>query len=550
MVAFTLFSDCLRPCAMRFLNATRCTSKVRCASLQIRAAATAIGSNGTRNSGRRWGAAKQRKPVQLAAQPASHQTESKKSHSSSKSEVLRKGKLSTPSQAPRPNCLDAAAEAIGGIAKVVIKSGKARLFRDGNPMVYPGAIDRVVGRPPPAPGASVLLQAGNGETFAWGIFNPDSLFRVRVLQSVADAERFPEQALNVPRLLEARIRAAGALRKSIGLPSDHTTVYRLINSEGDRLSGLAVDVLGDTLVVASSSLFIEMNKHLVVRLLSEVTGLADVVWRPHSVNLGLEGWRKPSADGTADAAEDTAASESRAQQLLEGNSESEAVTPGIPDSVAESVEMLENGMRLLASPYGQKTGFYVDQRDSRQLIRQLAAGRTVLDLCTYTGGFAISAALGGAKSVVGVDTSKPALDLARRNAELNGVEDRCIFLNEDIMQVMKDQFAKGLRFDIVILDPPKLAPTRNSLTAATRRYRSLNSMAVRLVSPEGGLLMTCSCSAAMTQSNTFIPTTMGAAAAAGRTLTLLRNASASLDHPANPAYLESIYLTNLLYRVT
>lgn len=114
MVAFTLFSDCLRPCAMRFLNATRCTSKVRCASLQIRAAATAIGSNGTRNSGRRWGAAKQRKPVQLAAQPASHQTESKKSHSSSKSEVLRKGKLSTPSQAPRPNCLDAAAEAIGG----------------------------------------------------------------------------------------------------------------------------------------------------------------------------------------------------------------------------------------------------------------------------------------------------------------------------------------------------------------------------------------------------------------------------------------------------
>lgn len=234
---------------------------------------------------------------------------------------------------------------------------------------------------------------------------------------------------------------------------------------------------------------------------------------------------------------------------------------------------------------GQKTGFYADQRDSRLLIRQAVAaqcqavtaqsdepltlpgapgdhsrtpsgsarrqhdGVRVLDLCCYTGGFALSAAAAGALVSVGVDSSASALALAVRNRERNGIsEHQCQFVKADIVEYMASSLAAKEQWDVVILDPPKLAPSRKALARALPRYRRLNVAAMRLLAP-GGLLMTCSCSGAVTQSGAFLPVLQEAAVAAQRRITVLRTAGPGIDHPLDPACPEGAYLTNVLLRV-
>jgi 23S rRNA G2069 N7-methylase RlmK/C1962 C5-methylase RlmI len=172
----------------------------------------------------------------------------------------------------------------------------------------------------------------------------------------------------------------------------------------------------------------------------------------------------------------------------------------------------------------------------------------VLDLCCYAGGFALSAAAGGAAEVLGIDSSPTAVELARANVELNSWQETCDFQRADVEDFMKQALEQRRQWDLVVLDPPKLAPNRRALDKATRRYRRLNSLAMRLVAP-GGLLMTCSCSGAMSQSDTFVPTLQQAARDAGRRVTVLREAGAAPDHTIDPAYPEGRYLTNVLLRV-
>lgn len=212
-------------------------------------------------------------------------------------------------------------------------------------------------------------------------------------------------------------------------------------------------------------------------------------------------------------------------------------------------QVVENGVRYLASLDGQKTGFYADQRDSRLLLRSLASGSSVLDLCCYSGGFALNAALGGASYITGVDSSSPALELAKSNASLNRLDANSIdFVKADVAEYMKSALSEGKQWDIVVLDPPKLAPNRKVLQRATAKYRNLNAMAIRLTKP-GGLLMTCSCSGAMTQSGNFLSVIQEAAMSANRRVTQLRYAGAAPDHTIDPAYPEGTYLTNVLLRV-
>lgn len=406
-----------------------------------------------------------------------------------------------------------------GIAKVVLKKGKTQLFKDGSPMVYSGAVDRIVGRPPPTTGDAVLVTDGTEKPIGWGLYNSVSMFCVRLMQLEDEAAKDPSCVLNVDRLLENRISAAVALREQLWLPSAQTNAYRLVNSEGDRLSGLIVDIFGDEAVVASSAAWVEKYKQQIKDCISKINHINHITWRPSIDILKEEGLDL---------------SDSRAMDL--------SLSP-------RTVKALENGISYLVSLEGQKTGFYADQRENRQYISSISKGQKILDICCYTGGFALNAACSGALSVTGVDSSSPALEIAQENVVLNNLDPGVIsFLKEDATYFMKTAIAKGDSWDIVILDPPKLAPRRKVLQNATGMYRNLNSLAMQLTR-RGGLLMTCSCSGAMTQSGMFLRILQSAASMAGRKITVVRQAGAGCDHPIDPSYPEGEYLSNVLLRV-
>ncbi|KAK6934734.1 S-adenosylmethionine-dependent methyltransferase [Dillenia turbinata] len=415
-----------------------------------------------------------------------------------------------------------------GVAKVVLKKGKTQLFKHGSPMVYSGAVDRVIGRPPPKTGDVVLVADGTEKPIGWGLYNSVSMFCVRIMQLEEEAARDPSCALDIEKLLERRIHEAIELRRNLGLPSTNTNVYRLVNSEGDRLSGLIVDVFGDLAIVASSAAWVEKYRPEIEACISRIDNINNISWRPSVEILKEEGW--PLLD----------VRETHKLTSLDG------------------IKVKENGVIYSISLRGQKTGFYADQRENRKYISAISNGQRVLDLCCYSGGFALNAALGGATDVTGVDTSMPALELAKENIALNKLGTNISFFREDASEFMKCAISRNQSWDIVILDPPKLAPRRKDLCvisntlevlqSASGMYRNLNSLAMQLTE-RGGLLMTCSCSGAMTQSGMFLRILQDAASMAQRKITILRQAGAACDHPIDPSYPEGEYLSNVLLGV-
>ena len=225
-----------------------------------------------------------------------------------------------------------------------------------------------------------------------------------------------------------------------------------------------------------------------------------------------------------------------------------------------AVILQESGVLYRAYPYqdGQKTGVYCDQRDNKYNLAMLCQGKNVLDLCCYHGGFSLTAKLlGGAKHCTGVDSSQDAIDVCRENAQLNGIaEEDMEFVRDDVDNYMKlaaaDQSNK--HWDVIVLDPPKLAPSVSGLDRASRKYHSLNRDALKLINPtDGGLFLTCTCSAAMTQKDGgqfFLETVQQAALSAGRRITLLRTSGAAACHTQSPAsYPAGAYLTAALFHV-
>ncbi|KAM0948702.1 putative 23S rRNA (cytosine(1962)-C(5))-methyltransferase [Dioscorea sansibarensis] len=397
-----------------------------------------------------------------------------------------------------------------GLAKVVLKKGKTQIFRDGSPMVYSGAVDRIIGRPPPKSGDIVLVADGLEKPIGWGLYNSVSMF--------CTAYRDLNCALDMEKLLETRFDAAIELRRSLGLPSAETNAYRLINSEGDRLSGLIIDVFGDVAVVASSAAWVEQYKSEIELHIRRMKNIKHIKWRPSIDILKEEGLDIPDQTDS-------------------------------DSSMLSEVKVMENGICYNVALAGQKTGFYADQRDNRRLISLISKEQKVLDVCCYSGGFALNAAKGGADYVIGIDSSSPALELAEENIHLNKLNpEKISFLRRDATEFMKESASRQEVWDLVILDPPKLAPRRKVLQNASGMYRNLNSLAMK-ITKRGGLLMTCSCSGAITQSGTFLRILQGAASMARRKITILRQAGAACDHPIDPSYPEGAYLTNYLLRV-
>lgn len=434
--------------------------------------------------------------------------------------------------------------------KVVLREGKEWLFNQGCPLVYSGAVERFLGqRGETQAGDAVIVADHTGTAIGWGLFNPTSMFQVRLMQREAECKQDPDCVLDMEKLLLMRLKAAVELRRTLGLPSRKTTVYRLVNSEGDSLSGLTADVLHDVIVVQSCAAWTERYKTVICSALKEATGIEDLVWRQAVDILKEEGVvvepvvlagqdREDGTDSAADGEGEGAEPEDSSVEMQDLSG------PGRGDSRCG----LENDVKFMISPHGQKTGWYADQRENRLYLAGLTQGKQLLDLCCYTGGFALTAAMAGAEHATGVDSSKVSISLAETNAGLNGLTEKCEFVQEKVEKFCARAAEEGRQWDVVVLDPPKLAPNRRSLAKATQKYKSLNYLALKLVKP-GGLLMTCTCSGAMTQSGQFLSTVQDAAVDAQRTLTLIRAEGAGGDHPLAPGYPEGEYLKALLFRV-
>lgn len=259
--------------------------------------------------------------------------------------------------------------------KVILEKGKARLFQDGNPLIYGGAVKEVVGDP--QAGDEVIVNDHMGNSLGRGVFNPFSQYRVRMMA------RTYESLYELPfeDLIKKRIEQAIAVRSAISLPSSENSVYRLINGEGDRLGGLVVDVLGTTVVAQSSAYWVERHKKSIEAAILSTVKSQKLVWRRAEGRLKQDGYTGDLADIVINS-----------ETAPEGTEKA---------TETEDLIVVENGIKYVVCPEdGQKTGFYCDQRDNRMMIRGISKGKTVLDTFCYSGGFSVNAAAGEEHSVL------------------------------------------------------------------------------------------------------------------------------------------------------
>ena len=391
-------------------------------------------------------------------------------------------------------------------ARVVLLPKRARPFYGRHPWVYAGAIAAVEGEP--ADGDVVDLVSHAGQFVARGIYNGRSKIRVRLYSWDPAAEL--DDAF-----FRDRLSAAVRLRTVLGMDVPGGAC-RLVFSEGDGLSGLVVDRYDRWLVVQFTALGLARRREGLAAILADLL-------RPEGIYLRTE----------------------RGIGRLEGLELQDGLLWGrAPDG---PVVIEEDGLRFRVNvAEGQKTGFYLDQRDNRRAVARLAAGRAVLDAFCYSGGFGLHAARAGARSVLGVDQSEPALALARENAALNGL-DNVEYVRGEVFAELDALAARGARFGLVVLDPPKFARDRRAVEEALRGYRRLQTVAIRLLEPEG-FLATCCCSGLIT-ADMLEELLAQLAAEEKRDIQILERRGPAPDHPVSASCLESHYLKCLITRV-
>ena len=394
------------------------------------------------------------------------------------------------------------------MAELVLHPGKERSVMRRHPWIFEGAVAHLKGRA--RAGDTVDVLADNGRPLGRAAFSPHSQIRARMWSF--DAEETIDHAF-----FKRRVAAAVAARAALPELADQQGL-RLIHGESDGLPGVIADRYGETVVLQLNSAGAEKWREALVAALLQATGCARVFERSDSDVRGLEGL------------------EARAGALFGGE----------PDQIVIG----EHGIRLEVDIRGgHKTGFYLDQRENRRLVRELAAGRSVLNCFCYTGGFSLQALAGGAASALSIDSSGPALAGARRNLALNPQLDaaRAEWRDADVFEELRALKKAGARFDLIVLDPPKFAPSAAHADRAARAYKDINLLGFRLLNP-GGLLMTYSCSGGIGL-ELFQKIVAGAASDAGADARILRRLSAAPDHPVALAFPEGEYLKGLLCQV-
>ena len=397
------------------------------------------------------------------------------------------------------------------LPKAYLKKGEGRLLKSGGSWIYDNEIERTEGGF--ENGGLISVCDFDGYRLGTGFINTDSKIRIRMLS------RDPDQTIGRAFFRE-RVQAAWDYRKAV-MGTDAYSSCRLIFGEADLLPGLTVDKFSDVLVVQSLALGIDRFKEMILEELLSV--------------LSEDGIKIRGIYERSDAKEREKEGLARQKGFI-----------GKPFDT--KVEIEENGVKYIVDvENGQKTGFFLDQKYNRRAVGRLCSGAEVLDCFTHTGSFALNAALGGAKKVLGVDASDTAIEQARENAALNGFEDRVRFECADVFDLLPCLIKEGQLYDVVILDPPAFTKSRNSVKNAARGYREINMRGMKLVR-DGGFLATCSCSSFMTY-ELFTKTIKEAAHAAHKRLRQVEYRTQAPDHPILWAADGSYYLKFYIFQV-
>jgi len=392
--------------------------------------------------------------------------------------------------------------------KAVVKTGREKSILKKHPWVYSGAIQEVEGHP--EGGEIVDLVDRNGEFLARGAYSPQSKIRVRIWTWN------PEQAIDhhfIHEVLETSI----VNRKNLPTLSC-TNACRLVNAESDRFPGLIVDQYDNILVMQCLSYGVEVWRDVIADSLITLTNSTGIYERSDADVRVLEGLQKRN----------------------------EVIRGVVPNS---EIIIEENSLKYLVDVKGgQKTGFFLDQRQNRHVIRELVKDKDVLDCFCYTGGFSISALAGGARSVVGVDASNDALAIAKKNVDLNHFDQKRVdWIQDDVFVFLRGMRDRNRKFDLIILDPPKFASSVSQVEKAARGYKDINLLAMKLLKP-GGYLITFSCSGSVTQ-DLFRKIVAGAASDAGVDAQIIAQLHQAEDHPILLSFPEGEYLKGLIVKV-
>ena len=386
--------------------------------------------------------------------------------------------------------------------KIYLKPGKEKRVFTHHPWVFRSDIDRV--SPDVQPGDIVRVYSAKGRFLAMAFYNPNSQIALRIMS-------WREEPIDRDFIFRRVKEAVDYRRLFADLKS-----CRLIFAESDRLPALIVDAFGDVLVLQCLALGMERFKQDVVDALAEELHPRGI-WERNDVPVRrLEGLELTTG-------------------LLYGN---------VPDRV----EMTENGVRFLVDvKEGQKTGFFLDQKENRAAIAPFVKGKRVLDCFTHTGSFALHAGKFGAREVIGVDISEYACEFARENAALNGLQDTVRFVTANAFDLLAEESRQGVRYDVIILDPPAFTKTKSALDNALRGYKEINLRAMKMVEP-GGYLVTCSCSQHVSPDR-FRAMVLDAARDARVQLRQVEFRTQGRDHPILPAAPETEYLKCGIYQV-
>jgi 23S rRNA (cytosine1962-C5)-methyltransferase len=391
------------------------------------------------------------------------------------------------------------------MSTLILKRGREKSLKRRHPWLFSGAIEKLSGKP--GAGDTVQIRDASGKSLGSAAYSPKSQIRARMW--TFDANEEVDAAF-----FRRRIERALALREA--LPARrHTNALRLVHGESDGLPGLIVDRYADVLVAQFLAAGVERWRDPILDTLCELTAAEAIFERSDAEVRKLEAL--PARVGFA-----------------RGNRN------------ASRCPIVEYGLNFRVDvEQGQKTGFFLDQRENRQRVRELAAGREVLDGFCYTGGFSIAALAGGARRITAIESSAPALEVARENLAANPFDAaRVQFVHGDVFAQLRALRDRAVQFQMVILDPPKFAPSAAQVKNAARAYKDINLLALKLLAP-GGLLATFSCSGGVS-AELFQSIVAGAALDAGADAKIVERFGAAADHPVALEFPEGEYLKGLL----
>lgn len=386
-------------------------------------------------------------------------------------------------------------------ARLILAKGREKSLLRRHPWVFSGAVHRVEGKA--NSGETIDIVDSQGKWLARGAYSPSSQIRARVWTFKQDEDIDIE--FFIRRLQQAQ-NWRDYIAKRDGLDG-----YRLIAGESDCLPGITIDRFQNFLVLQLLSAGAEYQRAPLIAALQHCYPECAI-------------WDRS----------DVAVRKKEGLELTQGHV--------VGDEPPALLPIQEHGMSLLVDiKEGHKTGFYLDQRDSRLAARNYAAGRNVLNCFSYTGAFAVSALIGGCTKVTNVDTSQAALDVARQNVELNKLDlSKAEFVREDVFQLLRKYRTEGQQFDMIVMDPPKFVENKNQLASACRGYKDINMLALQLLRP-GGILLSFSCSGLL-PTDLFQKILADAALDAGREIQFVEQFRQAADHPVTGAYPEGLYL--------